>query len=193
MTIRLLRWTILGTISGVGWLGLSLSALALLVTPSVAVADCAGGDCIPGGGSEATDCYAEFFGTGLVLNFPSFDPTRPKPKPKKEIRCFDGDAGCDSDGIVNGACVFNVDICLFNTDPNLPTCAPAEVTSVTVTAKKAPAEEAALQSAVNALLPASSSACTSVQSITVPIKSDRLWQAAERQRQSEGQDVHCGR
>ena len=66
----------------------------------------------------------------LQLNYPSFDPAHPKPG--KEVRCFDGDAGCDLDDAANHACVFDVDVCLRNSDPALPGCMPADVTGVSV-------------------------------------------------------------
>jgi len=77
---------------------------SLAAYPGIATADCSDGACIPGGGPAKTDCYGELSGAGLQLNWPSFDPTLPTPKKKKEVRCFDGDAGCDVDGLVNNSC-----------------------------------------------------------------------------------------
>ena len=62
---------------------------------------------VPGGGSSRTDCLASF---AAAANWP---PTKPK-----EIRCADGDASCDADGVVNGSCAFTVQECVNGTfDP----------------------------------------------------------------------------
>ena len=134
---------------------LLVTALAL---PGISLADCSDGSCIPGRGPASKDCHAEYSGTGLILNFPWDLPTRTRPK--KMLRCFDGDPGCDLDGQVNGSCRFNVDLCLFNSDPNLTECTPSEVTAVVVTSKQLPGAASTLQTAVDALLPAASSSCT---------------------------------
>lgn len=120
---------------------------------------------ISGGGNATKDCWAQFDAPDLRLNFPV------APKKSKELRCFDGEAGCDLDGEVNGACEFPVDVCLFNADPELPTCAPADVIVATVNNKKADPDLASLQAALDGLLPASSNVCTSGQTLTVPLKS----------------------
>ena len=147
--------------------GLAL-LFAFAVGAQPAGADCTSGDCIPGGGKPDSDCYTEYFGDHLRLNSPFSDPTK-KPKNKKELRCFDGDAGCDLDGEINGSCRFNVDVCVFN-DSDPSTCVPPEIQTVQVTVQKAVQDETALQAAVNALLPASSAACTSGHNIDVPLK-----------------------
>lgn len=70
----------------------------------------------PGGGSPSTDCLAEFGGT--PANYPSGRP--------RDIRCEDGDPGCDGDPVA-GACRFEVEACFNVNDPNLPSCAPKEL------------------------------------------------------------------
>ena len=122
---------------------------------------------IPGGSNPALDCQAEFSGP-LRLNYPSFDPAHPKPG--KEVRCFDGDAGCDLDDAANHACVFDVDVCLRNSDPALPGCTPADVTGVSVSGITRDPELAALQSALAGLVPATSNVCTTGRTLTVPLK-----------------------
>ena len=122
---------------------------------------------IPGGSNPALDCQAEF-AANLQLNYPSFDPARPKPG--KEVRCFDGDAGCDLDDAANHACVFDVDVCLRNSDPALPGCMPADVTGVSVSGTGRDPELAALQSALAGLVPATSNVCTTGRTLTVPLK-----------------------
>jgi polyvinyl alcohol dehydrogenase (cytochrome) len=129
---------------------------------------------VPGGGPEETDCHAEFGSPALFLNYPPFNPANPKKR--RQVRCFDGEPGCDTDGVVNGVCSFPIDVCLRNADPALA-CTPADVTSVTVDNKpvsspKYSPELAALQTALNALLPATSCACTSGQTIPVALKGD---------------------
>src|SRR5262249_47635809 len=117
---------------------------------------------------SALDCQAEFAAPGLRLNYPAFDPAHPKPG--KEVRCFDGDAGCDLDDAADHACVFDVDVCLRNSDPALPACTPADVTSVSVSGTSRDPDLAALQSALSALVPATSNVCTSGRTLTVPLK-----------------------
>ncbi len=129
---------------------------------------CSDGSCFPGGGKEKSDCFAEF--QGVHLNSPFPVPGSSKVKPKKDVRCFDGDAGCDLDGEPNGVCRFPVDVCLFVNDPNLPACTPAAVTSGTVKAKKSADGGAALQAALDALLPAAATACTDGATVDVPLK-----------------------
>jgi len=119
---------------------------------------------LPGGGSPQHDCHVEFDAPGLALNWPHFDPARPKPA--KEIRCFDGDGGCDADGHPNGSCHFAVDVCLRNADPELPACTPADVEYVAVPGHPDDPELNALRSALTALLPATSTTCTTGQGLT---------------------------
>ena len=79
---------------------LPVALCALLLTPS-ARATCPPSCAIPGGSNPALDCQAEFTAQGLRLNYPPFDPAHPKPG--KEARCFDGDAGCDLDDVADHA------------------------------------------------------------------------------------------
>jgi polyvinyl alcohol dehydrogenase (cytochrome) len=138
-----------------------------LVVPLAARGVCPPSCANPGGGAVPTDCQAEFAAPGLRLNFPASDPSRPR-RPM-EVRCFDGDPSCDVDGVANGACEFDIDVCLRNPDPALPSCTPADVTAVTVRPASDP-QVAALQSALNALLPATTNVCTTGQTLTVPLK-----------------------
>jgi len=147
---------------------LVLASVLALAQPAAAGAPlpCQDGSCVPGGGKAATDCFAEF--EGVHLNSPF--PTPTKQKPKKELRCFDGDAGCDLDGEANGSCRFPTDVCLFTADPNLPECSAAQVTAATASAKQSADGGAALQTALGALLPAAATACTDGASLDVPLK-----------------------
>jgi hypothetical protein len=66
-------------------------------------------DCPPFANSNtdvATDCIAEF------VALPSAPPNGSEPG---ELRCFDGDPGCDLDRTSNGECVFDLDVCLAQT------------------------------------------------------------------------------
>lgn len=148
-----------------------LLALALLLPASAqagAAGACADGACFPGGGSAKKDCFAEF--DGVHPNEPAPDPTKGKVKPKKEWSCFDGDAGCDLDGAVDGSCRFPVDVCLGAADPNLPECTPSLVNEVAVKAKKSADAGAGLQAALDALVPGAADVCTSGAVVDVPLK-----------------------
>src|SRR5512146_651952 len=140
-----------------------LIALALGAAAPV-YADCTSGACIPGGGATANDCTAEFLGQGLLLNYPPYVPA--DPQPKTELRCYEGDAGCDGDGQMDGVCTFNVNLCLGATDAALPDCSVSAVDKIAVKAKGASAQ--ALSGAVNALSTVPS--CTDGQTIALPLK-----------------------
>ena len=142
-------------------------SLVFLCGATAAWAQCPPSCPNPGGGAPDTDCHAEFAGAGLRNNYPSFDPA--KPKPAKEVRCFDGDAQCDLDGQTNNGCLFDIDVCLHNADPALPACIPSTVTVATVGGTANP-ELGALQTALSGLLPAATNVCTSGQQMHVPLK-----------------------
>src|SRR5688572_5393728 len=146
-----------------------VAALVLFAGAAAVRADCTSGTCVPGGGPTKSDCTAEFFGTGLLLNYPPYDPARPKPK--RELRCYDGDAGCDADGLIDGTCTFNVNICLANADAALGDCSVASVTKASVKAKGGDAGP--LATAVTGLVPASAASCTTGQTIGVGLKSTK--------------------
>jgi outer membrane protein assembly factor BamB len=139
--------------------------LALAVLPLVARATCPPSCSAPGGGPPQLDCQAEFAGDGIRLNYKPFNPA--KPKPAKELRCFDGDP-CDVDGVTNDSCTFDVDVCLRNADPSLPACTPADVTGVQVSGTSDP-DLAALRDALVSIVPATSNVCTSGRTLTVPL------------------------
>ena len=140
---------------------------ALSLAPGLVRAQCPPDCPLKGGGAAETDCQAEFASPVLRLNYPPFDPAAPQPG--TEVRCFDGDAGCDTDGAVDRACVFDVDVCLRNQDPSLPACTAADVTSVTVVDASGDPDLEALQSALDELLPATSNVCTSGRTLRVPL------------------------
>ena len=109
--------------------------LASFALPLVARAACPPSCAIPGGSNPALDCQAEFAGTGLRLNYPSFDPAHPKPG--KEVRCFDGDAGCDLDDAAEPRVRLRRRRLSAQRDPALPGCMPADVTRVSVSGTRA--------------------------------------------------------
>ena len=73
---------------------------------------------VPGKGSPATDCLAEW----AVVNPGNLPYLDRKGLPSFKQRCVDGDSRCDADGTVDDACRFRVAVCLRNTDGNLPLC-----------------------------------------------------------------------
>ncbi len=144
-------------------------ALTALAFAGSAAAQCPPDCPVKGGGDAATDCHLELASEAIRLNSPFYNPN--DIKPAKEIRCFDGDPGCDLDGVANNSCTFDVDVCLRNADPSLPSCTAANVTVVDVlgSTTKYPGL-AALQSDIDALLPASTNVCTTDNSVVVPLK-----------------------
>src|SRR5262249_40764313 len=121
---------------------------------------------LPGGGGPRQDCWLE-----LAAPAPTSPPSLPgKSRMAREVGCFDGDAGCDLDGKVNGECRFPLDVCMRMSDPAVPGCTPTDVVSFAVAGARGNRDLAALQQAGSALLPATSSTCTSGQSIRVPLR-----------------------
>ena len=98
---------------------------------------------LPGGGDARQDCWLEL--DAPAPNYPISVPG--KTKTPKEVRCFDGDAGCDIDGKVNGECRFPLDVCMRVSDPAVPECTPADVTSFAVAGTRGNADLAALRTA----------------------------------------------
>jgi hypothetical protein len=94
--------------SGLGALALLLAAAA----PAAALV-------IGGGGSAATDCLLAL---SVDANFPPTAPT--------QVRCVDGDPGCDDDGVVNGVCDLRLRVCANSTFD--PACTLAGLQSVTI-------------------------------------------------------------
>lgn len=134
-----------------------------LALSALLVAESASG-MIAGGGSEARDCWMAFEAPGRKLNFPRW------PRPGREVRCFDGEAGCDVDGQVDGVCTFDADVCFHNVDPELPECTPQEVTRVVVKNANRFGGLPDLQNAIDALLPIAGPTCTSGQTLEVPLR-----------------------
>jgi hypothetical protein len=143
-----------------------LGMAGVLATCGNGLALCSGGACsAPGGGSLTTDCMVEY--DGVTLNNPT---TRPR-----GVLCTDGDPACDADATPNGACNFKITACLNNPDPRFPSCVTPNVASITVknrppTSASYNPQLAALQSAIQALVPTAANVCTGEQNISVPLR-----------------------
>lgn len=124
---------------------------------------------IPGGGPAETDCHAEFASTRMRLNYPPYHPQ--DPVAATAVRCFDGEAGCDLDGVTNGVCVFDINVCLRNDDPALPECVPADVVVADAFLVGDDGSEPipGLRDALAALTPAQEAVCTQGQALPVAI------------------------
>ena len=75
---------------------------------------------VPGKGSPATDCLAEW----AVVNPGNLPYLDRKGLPSFKQRCVDGDPACDADATVDDACRFRIALCFHNADPSLPLCGP---------------------------------------------------------------------
>ena len=83
-------------------------------------------DCVPGGGTKATDCNVEW----SVSPAPARDI---RGIPKNKLTCYEGDPRCDFDpDVTNASCTFHVGLCINNTDPRLPTCQATELAGIQV-------------------------------------------------------------
>ncbi len=155
------------------------AALVSLATPSPAA--CPPSCPIPGGEELRYDCHSEFASDLWRLNYPFAGQTRHRVA--DQHRCFDGEVGCDLDGEVDGACTFDIDVCLRNDDPAIPECTAADVTDFRVRrTSRFPGIEA-LGLAAQALLPATSNVCTEGQTFRLPVKgpdADGLFRRARR-------------
>ena len=100
-----------------------VSALATLIVLS-ALAAPAAAQTVRGGGSKKTDCMVVFEAAGA--NHPA------PPKAPKNIDCVDGDASCDADGLRNARCVFDLQLCVNSTTPELPDCTPDTTDSIVI-------------------------------------------------------------
>jgi len=119
---------------------------------------------VAGGGPASQDCQLQL--DMPPLNYPLSVPG--KLRTPKELRCFDGDAGCDLDGEVNGECRMPLDACFATA--GLDGCAPADVTAFAVGGAKGDSDLRTLQTAGQAMLPASDGACTTGQAVRVRLK-----------------------
>ena len=98
-------------------LGAPVLAALLLLVPVWASAATVGG-----GGSKKADCM-------VTLEVPGANHPAP-PKTPRGVKCYDGDPSCDSDGLRDGRCEFELSLCVNSTA--LVDCSPIETDSVTV-------------------------------------------------------------
>lgn len=108
-----------------------------------------------GGGANSKDCLHEAYGVQLVDG---------------QAECTDGGA-CDSDGVVNDACVFPVGFCLNVDDPDLAACDNSnDITELTISAKPASAAITAAAAQASSALPLTGSSCFFSDGYYVPVK-----------------------
>ncbi len=98
-------------------LGLSVASLLVATFPAGLHAAIVGG-----GGSRTTDCISVFDAPGANSPAP--------PKTPRRVDCIDGDPFCDTDGLRNGVCIFDLRVCI-NSTAVIP-CVPELADSVAV-------------------------------------------------------------
>jgi hypothetical protein len=115
------------------------------------------------GGKKKQECLLEQWGSPYSLSKGSTFKVLPR------WTCTDGDPACDRDLAVNGSCSYTVGTCVRLQDTLRGfECTPVDVETVTITSKKLPTEAAAMQAAVNAILPATTASCAETTLVTVP-------------------------
>jgi cysteine-rich repeat protein len=108
-----------------------VSTVAALLAVTVAslhaqVPECSGPACVPGGGSDRSDCLLEW----LVAAAPELDNGG---LPRRRIVCHEADPQCDSDpDISNHSCSLPVRLCINAVDARLPRCTPSDVAALAV-------------------------------------------------------------
>jgi len=134
-----------------------LASGAVMARPAVALL-------IPGGPtkSAAADCYGELDVDPLAE---SDITTNSKGKPT--VVCSDGDESCDSDGQVDGKCLFSIRACINQT--NVPECTPPASLDKFTAKGKAKKVKGKIVVDVGQLL--EGSVCGSFLDFTVPVKS----------------------
>jgi hypothetical protein len=93
---------------------------------------------VPGGGSAASDCRAEWQ-VANPTNAPFLDA---KGLPNRTQSCTDGDPACDADRTVDGTCTFRVSICFDQSDAHLPACSATGSTGYVVKKPKPTTKDA---------------------------------------------------
>jgi hypothetical protein len=110
---------------------------------------------VAGTGPVATECLHEAYGLTLVDG---------------KATCTDGSA-CDSDGIVNDACVFPVGFCLNVDDPDLATCTTgSNITAVAISARPVSSTIASAATRLAVSLPVTGSTCVFSDGYFVPVR-----------------------
>jgi hypothetical protein len=153
----------------------AVAAVATLTVPADA-------QTVRGGGSKKTDCM-------VVLEAPGANHPAP-PKTAKNIDCVDGDASCDTDGLRNARCVFDLQLCVNSTTPELPDCTPDTTDSVTISNavdngdRKFDPDWQALQLRVDVLgLPSvAPDTCAQAMTVEVPLKAKKKSKFAKQRK-----------
>ncbi len=109
---------------------------------------------VPGNGSPTNACVQELYGIEVVGTVAA---------------CADG-APCDADGRQNDSCLFPLGFCFDVADPNLPQCASADVTAVTIRAKPESPALARAAKAIAAALPLNEPTCVFSDGVAVPVR-----------------------
>jgi hypothetical protein len=118
-------------------------------------------DWLTAGGNGKSECQIETWGT--------LQDVSGSGNPLTKWTCADGDPACDRDLAVNGGCAFQVGTCVRLSDlARNPKCTPVDIDTVTITSKKLPAAASTLQTAANALLPATEAKCGEGNLVAVP-------------------------
>lgn len=106
-----------------------LAALAVSTIAAAGIPSRAWAGLIPGGGAERSDCYVE-------LSVLAVDSPGPQVTDGRVVTCTDGDP-CDGDlECGDDSCDLHVAVCIGQSDPNLLTCTPAELRSLTGRARR---------------------------------------------------------
>lgn len=113
------------------------------------------------GAYGAKECHVEEWGTPYE--------TSKSGKVRNRWTCTDGDPACDRDLAVDGNCTFKVGACMSVVDSGrLQKCSPSPVDAVTVSSKHLPAAAAAVQTAVDAVVPTTGPTCSDGTLVVVP-------------------------
>ncbi|MCC6764896.1 MAG: hypothetical protein IT293_09555 [Deltaproteobacteria bacterium] len=111
--------------------------------------DCRFETLIPGGGTQVTDCIAEW----AVINPFNTPFLGTDGLPSFKQRCVDGDPSCDFDLAFDDACHFRVAFCMQNVDPHLQACtAPPGITKYVLVSPRPDSAEQIDKDNANALL-----------------------------------------
>lgn len=121
-----------------GFLLIALVAPGLISVAHSGLAACPA-PCTAGGGPAAPDCFIQFSGITTTA-----------------IRCTDGDASCDTDGLVDGVCTIALSVCA-NADSS--GCAATPLAGAPTVKPTKSTAAAALNAALSAL-PLTTPACT---------------------------------
>ncbi len=160
-----------------GTLGFTGGTLGCTERCKVTTADCDPTFLVPGGGPPRSDCLVEW----RVMNAAARPGVKGTAPPR--VRCKDGDAGCDTDGVA-GTCTLPLAVCASHEDARLPKCELRGLASWTLV--QPPPDQApapALLEAMAALGPSlveggtitfgpltAAERCTEIVDVTLPVR-----------------------